>query len=332
MRSALFCFTILFSSISLFGQESSPEDSIYYPLVDAGEAALLSMKYDSCTYYYKEAFKVRQTSSLSTMRNAACAYSAGNKEYLAEQLKVAFEISWGGSKRVFDHNSEFEYLKDSDFEKTVNDMYLKYAEEAGVDLVLMKEFDNILYEDQRYRQEMRGIEEKHGWQSPQMDSLWVLQNAADSANTVRISELIDKHGYPGKSIVGGGHASTAFLVIQHADIAIQEKYLPIITKAANDGEVNWSSVALLVDRVNLRNGKPQIYGSQVFRHPESEEYYFGEIAEPTKIDSVRATVGLGPLQSYADNWEFTWDPIKNRKLVEEVKAINAKREVESKKD
>lgn len=332
MRTTLFTIIGVMLAISATAQQFSSDNPNYKPLVVAGEAALAAMKYDSCMIYYKQAFEIKQTSYLSTMRNAACAYSADDKDYLAEQLKIAFDLSWGGSKSIYDNYPEFEYLKDSEFEKMVNDMYLQYAEESGVDLAMMEEFETIRYEDQRYRQEMRGVEEKYGWESPQMDSLWVLQNAADSVNTLRICEVIDEKGYPGRSLVGDSHASTAFLVIQHADLEIQEKYLPIITKAADDGEVRWSSVALLVDRVNMRNGKPQIYGSQVSRHPETEEFYFSEIAEPLKIDSIRATVGLGPLQSYADNWDFKWDPERNAELVKEVKAIKAKEEAEKEKE
>ena len=319
---------LLIFGTSLFAQQYSSDDPRYIPLVVAGENALVNMKYDSCMIYYKEAFEIKQTSFLSTMRNAACAYSAGEEAYVAEQLKIAYDLSWGGSKNTFDNYPEFEYLKDSPFNKMVDDMYLQYAEEAGVDLVLMKEFETIQYEDQRYRREMRGVEEKYGWDSPQMDSLWILQNNADSLNTLRITELIDEKGYPGKSMVGDGFASTAFLVIQHADLETQEKYLPVITKAADEGEVRWSSVALLVDRVNMRNGKPQIYGSQVNRNPDTEEYYFSRIAEPYKIDSIRATVGLGPLQSYADNWEFTWDPERHISINDAMDIIKAKKKEE----
>ena len=333
MRTTLIFISLFIASGSLSAQQTfASDDPNYKPLVVAGEAALKSMKYDSCMHYYKEAFKIKQTSYLSTLRNAACAYSADDKEYLTEQLKISFDLSWGGSKSIFDNYPEFEYLKDTEFDKIINKMYLEYAEEAGVDLALMEEFDNIRFEDQRYRQEMGAVEKEYGWESPQMDSLWVLQNEADSINTKRICELIDEKGYPGRSLVGDSHASTAFLVIQHADLEIQEKYLPIITKAADDGEVSWSSVALLLDRVNIRNGRPQVYGSQVSTHPETGEYFFSEIAEPYKVDSIRATVGLGPLQSYADNWEFTWDPERNKELVEEVKAIKAKEEAQKEKE
>ncbi len=319
---------VIFSIHFSYSQELSAEDEAYQTLVVAGENSLKNMDYDSCMVYYKEAFKIRQTSYLSTMRNAACAYSAEDQKYLDEQLKIAFDLSWGGSKNIYDNYPEFEYLAGSEFEKTIEEMYLKYAGEAGVDLVMMEEFDQIIYEDQRYRLEMNEVEEKYGYESPQMDSLWALQNHADSLNTMRITEIIDEKGYPGKSMVGDGHASTAFLVIQHAELAVQEKYLPIISKAADDGEVRWSSVALLVDRVNMRQGKPQIYGSQVRKDPETNEFYFSRIAEPYKVDSIRATVGMRPLQSYADNWEFTWDPERHIKI---NNAMDAKKNEEEDK-
>ncbi len=143
-----------------------------------------------------------------------------------------------------------------------------------------------------------------------MDSLWVLQSYSDSVNTIYITELIDKMGYPGKSIVGD-QASTAFLVIQHADIEVQEKYLPILREAADADELSWSSLALLIDRIEMRNDRPQIYGSQVQRDEETGEHFFALIKDPHNIDSIRAKVGLGPIQAYADNWNFTFDPDKH---------------------
>ena len=145
-----------------------------------------------------------------------------------------------------------------------------------------------------------------------MDSLWAIQNHSDSVNTVYITNLIDKMGYPGKSIVGD-EASTAFLVIQHADLEVQEKYLPILQAAADEGELRWSSLALLIDRIEMRNERPQIYGSQVNRDPETGEYFFARIKDPHNIDKIREEVGLGPIQSYADNWNFTFDPDEHLK-------------------
>lgn len=311
MKLLILNILLLCATFSLMAQNFSSTNPDYIKNVKLGEAALNNEKFDSCLVYYTDAFKIKQTSVLSTLRMAACAYSKEDKALYSEQISKAFELDWGAALNLFNSYPEFEYLKTTSFENDIQTRWSKRAEEEGLDLVLMKEFDKILETDQAQRQEMGPISDKYGWNSPQMDSLWKIQNHSDSVNTVRISELIDKDGYPGKSKVGPGHQGTAFLVIQHAELEIQEKYLPIITEAADAGEVRWASVALLIDRVRQRQGKTQIYGSQVSRDPETNEYYFGEIEQPFKVDSIRASVGLGPLNDYAKNWDFSYDPEKH---------------------
>ena len=70
----------------------------------------------------------------------------------------------------------------------------------------------------------------------------------------------------------------------------------------------------------MRNGLPQKYGSQISRDEETGEYYFGEMENPERIDSVRATVGLGPIQEYADNWNIEWNVEAYKKKLEAMKA------------
>ena len=318
MKQIITLLTIILLYSNLFSQTFSSSDPNYVKYVQAGEQALKSMKYDSCLYYYKRGFEIKQTSFLSTMRNAACAHSAGSIEYRDEQLEIAFDLNWGGAKQIYDNYDEFAYLRGTEFDEVIDDIYKRSAIESGINLELLEEFETIRYEDQRYRQLMRNHENG----TPEMDSLWRLQSAADSINTERITEIIDEHGYPGMSVVGPGHASTAFLVIQHADLEVQKKYLKIITDAADAGEVEWSSVALLIDRVRMREGKTQIYGSQLIGHPSQEGYVFHEIENPYKIDSIRASVGLGTIAEYASFFDLEWDIDDYLKKIEEMKAYD----------
>ena len=75
-----FCFMIP----NLKSQNYTSQDPNYINNVKSGEAALKAEKYDSCMVYYRKGFKVKQTSVLSTLRMAACAYSGG---YLHEYKK-----------------------------------------------------------------------------------------------------------------------------------------------------------------------------------------------------------------------------------------------------
>jgi hypothetical protein len=107
---------------------------------------------------------------------------------------------------------------------------------------------------------------------------------------------------------------TLFLVIQHSPIEIQQKYLPMMREAVKNNNAQPSSLALLEDRVALRTGKRQIYGSQINRNQETGEFYVSPIENPEKVDERRAEVGLGNLQEYISNWNIIWDVEKHKEM------------------
>ena len=120
----------------------------------------------------------------------------------------------------------------------------------------------------------------------------------DSCNLVQVEKLIAKYGWLGKGFVGARGNQTIFLVIQHADLSTQEKYLPIMQKSVDEGESSPSDLALLQDRVLMRQGKKQIYGSQVvFNKTGGQEFY--PIEDEKNVNIRRAKVGLQPLEEYA---------------------------------
>ena len=201
-RLIFFIFTVATTTEIISQKTFASSDPQYKIHVEAGEASLNDKKFDDCLNSYEEAFKIRQTSVLSTLRAAACAFSGDNQQILETYTNKAFELNWDQAKQIFDNYSEFEYLKGSDFEKTINERWEKAAIESGINLELMVEFKEIQRTDQEQRGYMREIQDKYGWDSPQMDSLWKIQTAADEANLARIEEIIEEYGYPGKSLVG----------------------------------------------------------------------------------------------------------------------------------
>ena len=62
----------------------------------------------------------------------------------------------------------------------------------------------------------------------------------------------------------------------------------------------------------LRQGKRQIYGSQIGRDQESGEFYVSPLIEPEKVNERRAEVGLGTIESYISNWGMKWDLEKHQ--------------------
>ena len=82
----------------------------------------------------------------------------------------------------------------------------------------------------------------------------------DSLNLLRVRVILKQYGYPGKSLVGEPTNEAAWYVIQHSDDI--DRYLPLIKKAANKGELPFYLYAQMLDRQLMREGKEQLYGTQ----------------------------------------------------------------------
>jgi len=160
-----------------------------------------------------------------------------------------------------------------------------------------RELEALHETDQAQRREMAAVERAHGMGSPQMAELWKKQTASDTRNIQRLEAIIAEIGWPKRSVVGEKAASAAFLVLQHSDLIYQQKYLPLARTAAAEQEMRASSLALLEDRVLLREGKKQIYGSQVQRN-DAGEWEVRSLEDPEHVDRRRASVGLPPLAEY----------------------------------
>jgi hypothetical protein len=88
--------------------------------------------------------------------------------------------------------------------------------------------------------------------------------AADLRSTARMKEIIERGGWPGTSLVGRDGANAAWCLVQHADrdLAFQKQCLPLVERAAHDGEAEPAHHAYLYDRIAVAEGRPQRYGTQ----------------------------------------------------------------------
>ena len=151
--------------------------------------------------------------------------------------------------------------------------------------------------DQAQRLQMDDVRRQHGQNSPQMRELWARQTESDNHNIRRLEEIIAEIGWPKRTEVGDRAASAAFLILQHSALSYQKKYLALARAAVATNEMRGSSLALLEDRILLREGKNQIYGSQV-RQNDAGQWEAVSLEDPESVDQRRASVGLGPLSEY----------------------------------
>jgi hypothetical protein len=159
------------------------------------------------------------------------------------------------------------------------------------------ELEEMFETDQSHRREVIELEKKHGRDSKEVKEAWAKQKAIDAHNIRRLEAIVEKHGWPGSTLFGNKAATAAFLILQHSEISYQKKHLARVREAAAKGEVRASSLALLEDRVRLREGQKQIYGSQVTRN-SAGEWEPLPLEDADTVDTRRAGVGLGPIAEY----------------------------------
>ncbi|TGE27697.1 DUF6624 domain-containing protein [Hymenobacter metallicola] len=177
---------------------------------------------------------------------------------------------------------------------------------------LQKELEEIYARDQGVRQNVRAMMEKYGYKSPQMDSLHRAMQRIDSLNLLRVTAIIDQYGWPGRSLVGSEGSVTAFLVVQHSNLATMQQYVPLMRAAAAQGELDYASLALVEDRILTYQNKPQLYGSQLRSNPTTGKMEFFPIDDEAHVDERRARMGLGPLAEYAQSFGLDYKPGKSK--------------------
>ena len=174
------------------------------------------------------------------------------------------------------------------------------------------ELEKMLEQDQELRRRADEVEEKHGSKSKELEELWEKQREIDKKNLARLEQIIKVNGWPRKSVVGSTASLAAFLILQHADYEYQKKYFPLVNEALKEGEIEPSRVALLEDRILIREGKEQIYGTQLRRNESSGKYELSPIRDEENLDKRRAAVGLSPIAEYLKTFGLEYAPPKKK--------------------
>ncbi|MBQ0768874.1 MAG: hypothetical protein KBT58_06250 [Bizionia sp.] len=308
-------------------QEPTAEQKAKYIALQAEAWSLYeSENYLESAKKYSEAFKTTNDLSNTTDRyNAACSWAlADEKDSSFIQL---FRIAKKGSYTNYDHittDTDLSSLHSDNRWSEVLELVKKnkIAAEANLDKPLVAILDTIYTEDQGLRREITTVEAQYGRDSDEMKAHWKSIAETDSINLIKIQKILDERGWLGADVIGGKGNMTLFLVIQHSPIEVQEKYLPMMREAAKNNNARPSSLALLEDRVALRTGKRQIYGSQISRDSATGEFYVSPIKNPEGVNKRRADVGLGTIEDYISNWGITWDVDKHKARTIQLETVN----------
>jgi len=144
----------------------------------------------------------------------------------------------------------------------------------------------------------------------------------DYMRTKWLKQIVDSIGWPTKAMVGTDGLMAAFIIVQHSlDYEWQDSVLPFIKKQAMDGDLPKEEYAMLQDRVLMREGKPQMYGTQFTVAHDSQVVY--QIEDPQNLDKRRKEMGMLPFYLYQRMINYMYKSKLDTSSVQSKKASNA---------
>lgn len=309
-KSKLFFFLALLIMVSTANAQDKQVGVIQcYQIMTQADSLVNAKKFKEANVKYTYAFNMLGWKVPNGyFFNAACAWSMlGNADSAFANLnRITRKGKYMAPAYVVADSDLMALHTDKRWQPLI-DIYTKNKQEteAKLNVALVHELDTVRTDDQKYRQRMMELIQS----GVKMDSAWISKNqsfiigmkgmkAQDSIDLVKVEAIINKYGWLGTDVVGEEGNTTLFLVIQHSGLKVQEKYLPMMKEAAKNGKADPADLALLEDRVEMYNGRPQIYGSQLKAGTDGK-YFIYTIIDEKNIDKRRAEVGLMPLEEYA---------------------------------
>ncbi len=120
--------------------------------------------------------------------------------------------------------------------------------------------------------------------------------AADSKHRPEIERIFERYGWPKRSVFGRETAHSFWLLVQHQPLELQEKMLPAMELAIQNGEASRSDYAYLFDRVSIRQGKPQRWGTQA--KCVNGLPVLDTVEDQARLDARRSELRLAPIKVY----------------------------------
>ncbi len=157
-------------------------------------------------------------------------------------------------------------------------------------LPLKEKLEWIFERDQYDRMLWRLTANSHPEQTRQNDMLRARAWDTDSTNLVMVNEILADGGFPRKSQVGEFALLAVWSVFQHNPLEQQKEFLTQLEEAVSNGDIAPMYLAMLKDRIDVREGRPQKYGTQ------SGSDGLCPLLDASRVNEWRKEVGLPPIE------------------------------------
>jgi tetratricopeptide (TPR) repeat protein len=317
MKKNIFIILVLFSHVAF----SQIDDFKFDSIIRIAKLHYFNQDYQAAAF---EFLTVLSDSSISTNSNNYyfAAYACAKLKDIDNSInffKKCVEISQYSMYDQFIEDTTWSFLNsDKRWQSILNQIKQNQVyREQNFELYqsIIDELVQIEIDDQDPRRQYGEFQQKYGVNSIQMDSIMQLFRVQDSINIVKVTSIIDDYGWLGPNEIGYNGVSAMWLVIQHADLATQEKYYPILKQAYETEKISAGSFAMLEDKINMNRGRKQLYGSQVVFDSELNNYYVYPVEDPDHLDERRDRMDLLPIADYIEVWGIVWNLEEYKKKI-----------------
>ncbi|HEX8515747.1 MAG TPA: DUF6624 domain-containing protein [Bacteroidia bacterium] len=281
-------------------------------------------QYKKSAETYSKAFRENGWKAYQSDRyNAACAWAlAGNKDSAFYQLfKVADAFKYDNYERIANDTVLTSLNHDERWPQLLNMVSRNIGkDEARLNKSLLKLMDSVYHADQAFRFQQISIDKEFGAGSPEGLRIRKVIHETDSVNQQIVSGILDKYGWLGPEIVGVNGNATLPLVLMHSPLEMQLKYIPMMREAVKSKKADSYDLALLEDKILLRQGKKQLYGTYLVNI--DKKYYTAPLEDPENVDKRRVELGLSTLDEYLKNWGTRWDTRRYEEGLKEIEKIS----------
>jgi tetratricopeptide (TPR) repeat protein len=256
--------------------------------------------------YHLSAYKKNPTNSANIYNMACCYALLKNNDSAFYFLDKAIELGQDDGWALADCDLRTLH-GDKRWKELENKLEKIYRQKnTAINANLGWEIANMYFTDQAPKNASHIIFLKYGMNSPQMDSVDRVIANTDSLNMLQLERIFNTYGWTGKHLVGEESANNAFIIILHAPLTYQKKYFDTIKMAVDKGDLSKNSLAYLTDKILTKEGKKQLYGTQLKYSHETKSYKFKPIEDEKNVNERRKLVGLGPIEDYAKNFGFEY--------------------------
>ena len=144
------------------------------------------------------------------------------------------------------------------------------------------------------------------------------------SNFPLVKKIAYKYGFPGYDVVGKESSHNYWILVQHSDfdVVFQKKILALMLPQVKKNNAGSQDYAYLTDRININEGKKQIYGTQYIMDIRGTK--LKPCIDSINLDNRRKQVGLSSVKEYlqhADDIFYELNKSKFEDLKKELDSI-----------